>query len=300
MAQVVLQKVTRGLAVSDTVVLAATLAAVYWARFGLTPTWETADYSGILHLSLSPAVQTGLMLVFWIAVLMANRSRDYRIIGSESTEYKRVAMAGLLVPVFMAFAALLFKVDVPRLYIASAIISGTLALLANRWFWRQWLIRKRQRGQYLTRVALLGPRDQIEALARKMKANGIDGYSPAVLIPDTDGGSWFCADGEGSFPQRGFESNLVVGLQAHQCQALLVVGSQILNDHKVKRIAWCMEGSGIDLVVVSPLKDVGTHRLEVRPVAGTPVFMVEVPKFEGWRHLVKGSFDLVTGFSHSY
>ena len=295
MAALVLRRVTRILFVTDALVLACTLAVVYIIRFGTTPTWETAEDSGLLHLSLSPRVQTLLIYVIWLAVLATNRSRDYRIIGSDSTEYKRVAMSGFLVPMFLAFAALLFKVDVPRLYIAAAVVCGTLVLLAHRWLWRQWLVDRRVEGKYLTRVALLGPLDQVQALAKKMTSSVMDGYVPVALIPDSGTDAWLAVDGGKPLPQVGFDSNLATGLEANGCKALLVVGSQALSNNEVKRIAWRLEGLGIDLVVVSPLKDVGTHRLEVRPLAGTPVFVVEVPRFKGWKHLVKGAFDAVAG-----
>ena len=295
MAGLILRKVTYALAVTDAVVLAATLTVIYLVRFGLTPTWETAEDTGLLHLSLSPQVQTGLIYAIWLVVLAANRSRDYRIIGSDSTEYKRVAMSGFLVPMFLAFAALLFKVDVPRLYIAAAILTGTVTLLAHRWLWRQWLVERRIAGEYLTPVALLGPTNQVQALAKKMNSAVEDGYVPTVLIPDSGVERWLAPNGDDTFPQVGFGANLARDLAAHGCRALLVVGSQLLSDNEVKRIAWRLEGSGIDLVVVSPLKDVGTHRLEVRPLAGTPVFVVEVPRFKGWKHFVKGAFDAVTG-----
>jgi exopolysaccharide biosynthesis polyprenyl glycosylphosphotransferase len=293
MAALVLQKVTRAVAVTDTLVLATTISVIYFLRFGTTPTWQTPDDMGILRLALPPSVQTGLILLVWLAVLGANRSRDHRIIGSDSTEYKRVVMSGFLVPVFLAFAALLFKVDVPRLYIAAVIFFGTLALLVNRWIWRHWLNTRRSKGEFLTGVALLGPINQVQALAQKISTSLSDGYQPIVLISDSGVEPWTTPDGRESFPQIGFGTNLSSDLAAHGCEALLVVGSQLLNDHEVKRIAWRLEGSGIDLVVVSPLNDVGTHRLEVRPLAGTPVFVVEVPRFKGWKHFVKGAFDVV-------
>ena len=295
MAALMLRRITFYIAMFDALLLALTLELVYMGRFGSVSSFASTEDTGFFHITLAPWLQAVLLYAIWLVVLMANRSRDYRILGSDSAEYKRVAMSGFLVPVFFAFAALLFKVDVPRLYIAVSILLGTLVLLANRWAWRQWLSTQRNRGHYLSKVALLGPMSQIESLAQKMQKANTDGYQPAVLIPDSDAEKWENTGSAIKLPVAGLGENLTSVLSRHGCKALMVVGSHIVSDSAVKQIAWRLEGTGIDLVVASPLKDVGTHRLEVRPVAGTPVFVVQVPKFQGWKHFVKDAFDIVTG-----
>ena len=296
MAAVMLRRITWKIAIFDAVLLGLTLTFIYFTRFGAANTLMlNSEEMGLLRFALSPWAQATLMYAIWLVILVANRSRDYRILGSDSQEYKRVAMSGFLVPVFFAFAALLFKVDVPRLYIAVSILVGTLVLLTNRWAWRQWLTAQRTKGRYLSKVALLGPMNQIENLARKLQNAHTDGFQPALLMPDSAPQNWATHAGDLRLPILNFTDDFPADLARHGCKALMVVGSQSISDHEVKSIAWRLEGTGIDLVVASPLKDVATTRLEVRPVAGTAVFVVQVPKFTGWKHLVKDAFDLVTG-----
>lgn len=294
MAAVMLRRVTWNIALCDAILLGLTLALIYFTRFGPTNTaMVNSEDFGLLRLALSPWQQAVLMYLIWVLVLAANRSRDYRILGSEAQEYKRVAMSGFLVPVFFAFAALLFKVDIPRLYVGLSILLGTLVLLANRWAWRQWLVKQRSNGKYQSRVAMLGPMNQIENLAQKLQKANTDGYVPAVLMPDSAPHTWASDGGSLKLPIVQFDSDFCKELAKHGCKALMVVGSQNLSEHDVKRIAWQLEGTGVDLIVAAPLKDIATTRLQVRPVAGTPVFVVEVPKFTGWKHLVKDAFDVL-------
>jgi exopolysaccharide biosynthesis polyprenyl glycosylphosphotransferase len=294
MAAVMLRRLTWNIAIFDALLLAITLAALYLLRFGSDDAlFLNSEETGLLNLTLSPWQQALLMYAIWVLVLTANKSRDYRILGSDAQEYKRVAMSGFLVPVFFAFAALLFKVDVPRLYISVSVLLGTLVLLANRWAWRQWLTGQRSKGNYQSRVALLGPMDQIQNLARKLHKANTDGYVPAVLMPDSAPHTWASDGGSLKLPIVQFDSNFCKELAKYCCKALIVVGSQNLSEHDVKRIAWQLEGTGVDLVVAAPLKDIATTRLQVRPVAGTPVFLVEVPKFSGWKHLAKDAFDVL-------
>ena len=294
MAAVMLRRITWNIAIFDAILLGLTLALIYFVRFGSDNTLMlNSEDTGLLRLTLTAWQQAVLMYLIWVLVLAANRSRDYRILGSDAQEYKRVAMSGFLVPVFFAFAALLFKVDIPRLYIGLSILLGTLVLLINRWAWRQWLTAQRTKGHYLSKVALLGPMNLIENLARKLQNAHTDGFQPALLMPDSAPQNWELDGSSLKLPIVQFDSDFCEELVKHGCNALMVVGSQNLSAHDVKRIAWQLEGTAVDLIVAAPLKDIATTRLQVRPVAGTPVFVVEVPKFSGWKHLAKDCFDLL-------
>ena len=62
---------------------------------------------------------------------------------------------------------------------------------------------------------------------------------------------------------------------------------------ELRRIAWDLEGSSIDLVVVPSLTDVAGPRIHMRPVAGLPLLHVEQPQAGEAGGLSKRLFDLV-------
>jgi exopolysaccharide biosynthesis polyprenyl glycosylphosphotransferase len=62
---------------------------------------------------------------------------------------------------------------------------------------------------------------------------------------------------------------------------------------KLRRIAWELEGSDIDLVVVPSLTDVAGPRLQLRPVAGLPLLHVEQPRAREAAGIAKRLFDVV-------
>jgi exopolysaccharide biosynthesis polyprenyl glycosylphosphotransferase len=293
MAEVIYKSTIRNIGISDAGVLGATLAVLYFSRFGSNPQSFEVEDQGLLRFDLPIWAEVMLMYAIWFTVLWVNGSRDYRVLGTDSQEYKRVAMSGLLVPVFFAFAALLFKVDVPRLFIGSSIIIGSSVLLLNRWLWRQWIILQRKRGSLLSKVAILGPKNQIELLAKKLEANKADGYVPGLLIADSESA---LSEGSKSLtPMVSYQKKVLPQLEDFECNTLMVIGSRKITEQEVKALAWQLEGTGIDLVIAPPLKDIAVTRLAVRPVAGTPVFVVQVPKFQGYRHFLKYIFDLVAG-----
>ena len=293
MAALEIRRMTQRLAVTEAIILAGSIFACYSLKFGLESDFQSAESSGLLRFALPPWLQVVLIYVIWFASLSATKSRDQSVLGSDSQEYKRVITSGLFVPVFFAFASLLFKLDVSRLFMGFTVLSGTLVLLLNRWVWRRWLIRQRYLGFLVSKVAILGPKNQIELLANKLEANRADGYVPGLLIADSESA---LADGTKSpTPMVAYQKNVLQHLEDFECSTLMVVGSIKITEQEVKAIAWQLEGTGIDLVIAPPLKDIAVTRLAVRPVAGTPVFVVQVPKFQGYRHFLKYLFDLVTG-----
>jgi exopolysaccharide biosynthesis polyprenyl glycosylphosphotransferase len=59
----------------------------------------------------------------------------------------------------------------------------------------------------------------------------------------------------------------------------------------LRRLAWDLEGTGVDLVVSPGLVEVAGPRLHIRPLCGLPLLHVEQPELSGFRHLVKAALD---------
>ena len=66
----------------------------------------------------------------------------------------------------------------------------------------------------------------------------------------------------------------------NECGAdtVLVARGGYGTSHELRRIAWDLEGSSIDLVVVPSLTDVAGPRIHMRPVAGLPLLHLEQPQ----------------------
>ena len=66
-----------------------------------------------------------------------------------------------------------------------------------------------------------------------------------------------------------------------------------LTSASVRRLAWALEGSGVDLVVGTAFTDVAVPRIHVRPVSGLPLLQLAAPEFAGGRRLLKRTLDVV-------
>jgi exopolysaccharide biosynthesis polyprenyl glycosylphosphotransferase len=72
-----------------------------------------------------------------------------------------------------------------------------------------------------------------------------------------------------------------------------LVASARAEPGELRRLAWQLEGTGIDLVVAPQLTDVAGPRVHIRPVEGLPLLYVEEPKLSGLAWLVKNLMDRI-------
>jgi hypothetical protein len=80
-------------------------------------------------------------------------SRGYRVIGSGSTEYVRIATSSFRLFGVIAIVAFLLRIDVARGFLLISLPAGIVVLLIERWLWRQWLGAKRRNGEYAARAS---------------------------------------------------------------------------------------------------------------------------------------------------
>jgi exopolysaccharide biosynthesis polyprenyl glycosylphosphotransferase len=72
---------------------------------------------------------------------------------------------------------------------------------------------------------------------------------------------------------------------------IAVCGSASTEPGELRRLAWQLEGTGVDLVVAPQLTDIAGPRVHIRPVEGLPLLYVEEPTLSGLGWLVKNLID---------
>jgi exopolysaccharide biosynthesis polyprenyl glycosylphosphotransferase len=93
-------------------------------------------------------------------------------------------------------------------------------------------------------------------------------------------------------PVLGDTRNILRVCREQGADTVLVSRGGYASSHELRRIAWQLEGSDIDLVVVPSLTDVAGPRIHMRPVAGLPLLHVEEPQVDEAGGLSKRVFDL--------
>jgi exopolysaccharide biosynthesis polyprenyl glycosylphosphotransferase len=224
----------------------------------------------------------------WVVVLWGHGCYDRRYLGVGADEFKRVFRAGITVTAIVSFIVFSTSFSPSRLSVGIALLSGLLYVLFGRYLARRALMVFRGHGRAVHRVLLVGTfaeaLDVHNAVARSPRA----GLVP-VGIHLTEG---YASRRRTPSPVPVFAGRNVVGLLRElRADTVAVCGSASAEPGELRRLAWQLEGTGVDLVVAPQLTDIAGPRVHIRPVEGLPLLHVEEPKLSGLAWLVKNLMD---------
>lgn len=280
----------RRLAVTDLLVLVWVVFGVQIAYFGLDS--SNVAFSGRLtELRLSYYAFSIVLIAAWMVMLHLFDTRDYRVIGGGTQEYKAIADSTARLFGLVAVVAYLLKIDVARGYIVIALPLGILVLMLSRWMWRQWLSIKRQSGEYSARVVLAGSLVTTQHIARELARHPEEGYFVV--------GACVTASNVGSvlpgtrIPILGGISDVIGALDHAAADTVVITGSEELGPTEIRQLSWGLEAGQRHLIVAPSLTDIGGPRIHTRPVAGLPLIHVETPRYSGSKLFTKRMFDIL-------
>jgi exopolysaccharide biosynthesis polyprenyl glycosylphosphotransferase len=232
-----------------------------------------------------------LLPAVWLLVLWGHGAYDRRYLGSGTDEFKRVVRASWTVVAIVAFAAFATKVQVSRFSVGAALVGGLVYVLLLRYIARKILAFARTKYHLAThRMLLIGTLQEaleVHAAIARDPASGLvpvgihltEGYAPrpstVTPVPVHAGRDIL---------------SLVRELNA---DTIAVCGSASAEPVELRRLAWQLEGTGIDLAVAPQLTDIAGPRVHIRPIEGIPLLYVEEPKLSGLGWLFKNVIDRV-------
>jgi exopolysaccharide biosynthesis polyprenyl glycosylphosphotransferase len=276
----------RRLAVTDTLVVAATVLVAQVLVFGRGDTLVTSSNQYSVSLP-SAAVSLGLACL-WLLALAVVDSRDEDEIGNGTAEYRRVIRAGVATLVTVIVVGFFLGLDLSRVWAGAVVPVGTALLLAARWGWRQRLVARRAAGLDSHRVVLVGSTETVVRTALELAREPSHGYR-VVGVALTDGSSrGTVAD----LPIVGDVDAVPDALRALGADTVMATGSEHLSAERIRDLAWHLDPRH-HLVVAPSLTDVGGSRIHLRPAAGLPLIHVETPHQAGTGRVMKRVFDVV-------
>ncbi|MEV1130047.1 sugar transferase [Agromyces sp. NPDC049794] len=273
--------------------LVAIVVAVYGSqlvRFGTRLVELEIPRNKLQDFVVSYSLVSLLLVLAWMLSLEFFATRDHKIIGTGSLEYKRIADA--TVRVFGAFAILAFLLQsqVGRGYLLIALPVGLILLLVSRWAWRQWLNGKRAQGQYLYRAVLMGDRAKSQHVAQQMRRDGASGIHIVGAITEHGTTSQDLFSG---IPVIGGYAEVLDAIDSADVDTVILTGADTIDPQDMRQLGWDLEARSMSLIVAPALTDVAGPRIHARPVAGLPLIHVEYPSFEGRKQVTKRIFDIV-------
>jgi exopolysaccharide biosynthesis polyprenyl glycosylphosphotransferase len=275
------------LRVTDTIIILVSIATAFVVRFG--PDDVATNLAGfpVGYITISLVIACA-----WTIALSAGHTRDPRVIGMGPTEYKRVASASALTFGILAIVFLIAKVDIARGYFVLALPVGAVGLIGGRWLWRQWLLRQRRFDHYLSRALVIGSADDVEYVTAQIRQKSGAAYNVVGAAVDEAGVTSIAVAG-GDLPVVGDLSGITAAASGLNVDTVIVAGQPRGGSRFIRNLGWALEGTATELVLASRLTDVAGPRIHFRPVEGLPLIHVEIPQFEGGKHVLKRMLDVV-------
>lgn len=268
----------RILAAADAASGTAAAAIAYLARFG------DASRPGMM-----PVLLALLVPVLWVGSVAFCRAYEERFAGSGTQDLKRLGNAAVRMLAAVALLSFAFKLDLARGFTFPALTLAATFSLTIRAIMRGTLAVQRKRQRWVNRVVVVGTPDAVVRLAAEMRRKphaGLVVVGACTIDTDNDE-SLLAAD----IPPLGKVSAILAALRVSGADTVAVASCPEMEADALRRLAWRLEGIGVDLLVAPLLTDVAGSRIHVRPVAGLPLLHVEEPELSGGRHLTKGVFD---------
>ncbi|GAA4288032.1 sugar transferase [Georgenia daeguensis] len=271
--------------VTDLAMIVVALLTAQYTKFGASEGVVTVGPQVFSYEAVGVAVE-----LIWVFSLTVTESRSKRVVGSGLEEYRRVLNGTLLAFGIVAIASYLFKIELSRFYFVTAMPIGLVLLLLGRMLWRMYLSSVRRNGRAATGTVLVGERDEVLTALKDMRRQPQSGYKPvAVAIVGPDSGP------ENDPLLQGLprvERDELAGIARDpRLGAVMIAGG--ISRREVRDLAWDLENSSVELILVSRLTDVAGPRMHVSPVDGLPMVHVDLPQYTGFNFVAKRSMDIL-------
>ncbi len=226
----------------------------------------------------------------WVAVLAAQGAYLPREFGHGPAEFRAVAWGSLLTAGLLGLFCYLVQMPLSRGFVVLAFAIGAPALMLERYAARKILHLQRSRGRLVQRVVVVGAPSGIEEVQRILERESYTGYQ-VIGACRPDAATWEA--GATRTPILGSTADIREICRQAAADTVLVTRGGYDGSTELRRIAWSLEGSDVDLVVVPSLTDIAGPRISMRPVAGLPLLHVEQPQAGAAGGLMKRAFDVV-------
>ena len=278
---------TSRLRLLDACVIIWAVAGAFGIRFGL-PDIDSQHVRDIDYAIFS----IGLVVAWW-SMLGFWGSREARILGSGSEEYKRVIASSAWLFGFVAIVSYALKIDTARGFVGLAFPAGALGLLIARWLVRQHLSVERTRGKSGSRVLIIGGPFSAAHLVRSLNSAPDAGYQPvAVHLP---GAAAAVSTATFSVPVTGTQSDfesILATILAVDVDAVAISAGVNMHPQDLRRLGWELAARDIGMILAPALTDIAGPRIHTQPVAGLPLIHVSTPKLTGGKKVAKRAFDV--------
>ncbi len=237
---------------------------------------------------------TPWVFVLWLACLIGAATYDQRVLGGGTEEFRRVAAASLVAMGLIctvAFFTLNREQQLSQWFVLVYFAIGTPLLLSTRYAMRKALHRFRLAGRLHARVIAVCSPDALMEVVTNFTRTSWAGYTVVgACVPDRHVGD---VPNQPPVPILGGSNDIVAACRETGADTVLVAGGGHHSSMALRRIAWALEGTEIELLVEPGLIDVAGPRIHMRQVGGLPLVHVDKPQVGRAGGVTKRGFDVV-------
>ena len=278
-----LRRLLRG---TDSLLVIVSVMAGFLVPFeGGQPSAGTfADFNG--------AFIAAVLGVMWVAALDLYRTRDPKILGAGSNEYKRVAAASGAVFGLLAVLLVAFRIQPASAFYLVSLPLGLILLPGSRWIARRWYNARQAQGQFLVKAIVIGQAEDVRYVLKRIARNSGAVYEIlGVSMPGGRRGTTLDVDGR-RVPVLSSTDDVVRTVGRCGAEAVIVAGPVPGGNQYIRELGWGLEEHQAELVLASSLTNVAGPRIHWRPVEGLPLMHVDVPRYNGAKHACKRLLDI--------
>ncbi|MGH8888751.1 MAG: exopolysaccharide biosynthesis polyprenyl glycosylphosphotransferase, partial [Acidothermaceae bacterium] len=235
----------------------------------------------------------GLLIVPipWILGLWAAKAYDPCVLGSGSDEFKRVGRTALWLVAALGLVSFWIHADIARGYVLVTVPTAAFLTALGRHFSRRVVHTLRSRGRCMQRIVGVGSEAQLVHLANQFQHEPWDGLQMvAACLPDGEPAGLLA---EAGVPVLGTLKDVVSVASLVDADAIAAAACPEMYGPGLRRLAWHLEGTHLDLMIAPGLAEVAGPRIHMRPSAGLSMLVVEQPQLSGLGRLTKAVVDRV-------
>jgi exopolysaccharide biosynthesis polyprenyl glycosylphosphotransferase len=275
---------------ADLVSIAFSVVAAIQGRAALHFPLEVST-SGMAN---SLAVLGPVMILGWVAVILALGGYRQQVFGAGLDEYKRVVNASLITGAAVGISCFLLQFPLSRGFFVLAFLIGIPALVTGRLLLRRGIHRARIRGSLQYRVVVAGDVGHVDEIASVLRREKWLGYHVVGAIVPQPGDRESTPSG---IPLLG-STRAIAGLAvAAKTDVVFLAGGAFSSSTEMRRLAWDLEYEDISVVIAPSVSDVSRERMSMRPVGGVPLIHLEKPRSQDAGRRAKRTFDIVATVS---
>jgi exopolysaccharide biosynthesis polyprenyl glycosylphosphotransferase len=228
--------------------------------------------------------------VVWpLAIGLARGYIKYRV-GVGSEELRAVLRAGVGVVVAGAFPAGLLAQQTLLTLVVVGVPFAVLLSTATRFAARKALHHRQGKGMSVRHVVVVGSAAAARELHERLEGETHCGMKVVgACLPKHEIGTVV----DLGMPILGNLSEVGEVVKAMDCDAVAVTSDDATRYNYLRKLAWSLEGTGIEMLVDPGLVEVAGPRMHIRPLMGAPLLHIEEPHFSGWRKLLKRTSDVL-------